>query len=431
MDEVSVAGGSKKSALEPVRKRLVNALWGSFIGDALSVPVHWYYNRDNIRADFNGGITGYEAAKHPHPEAHFAGTAYSPDVEQATKLGRPYDILHEHARFYDTTYSEFTIERSDRDAETGRNIPALEERYHYHHGLAAGDYSLNSDLARVLMRSVIAAGRYRPEDFIQGFIEHMTTPGRGHDPYTEYFVRCWFENYSRGLPVHACAHLQRELWLIGSHGGIHRPLMVGLMAPSAYQGYGLALEHQVLTHHSETVSSANVLLCQLLHALIREGADVATAAKVAAAQIPLPEVDGQGLLERYRAAGSAPNIPSDEMWAIHTRFSDSHVDLEALVEAGNEEEIVKGQFGTTCYPQQGMPLLFYLAAYNGYDFEATLLHNANAGGDNVNRALALGMIVGAACDEIPAHLKSGLNESEQLEAEIEGFADIALSGHAF
>jgi ADP-ribosylglycohydrolase len=406
-------------------------LWGIFIGDALSMPVHWYYNRDNIRADFNGGITGYEAAKHPHPESHFAGTAYSPDVEQATKSGRPYDILHEHVRFYDTTYSEFTIEHPDRDSETGRNIPALEERYHYHHGLTAGDYSLNSDLARVLMRSVIAAGRYRPEDFIQGFIEHMTTPGRGHDPYTEYFVRCWFENYSRGLPVHACAHLQRELWLISGHGALHRPLMVGLMAPSAYQGYGLAIEHQVLTHHSETVSSSIVMLSQLLHALIREGADVATAVKATAAQIQLPEVDGQGLLERDRDAGDATKIPADEMWAIHTRFSDAAFDLETLVKDGIEDVVVKKQLATTCHPEHGMPLMFYIAASNGYDFEATLLHNANAGGDNVNRALTLGMVVGAACDEIPAHLKSGLRESEQLEAEIEGFADIALAGHAF
>ena len=297
--------------------------------------------------------------------------------------------------------------------------------------MAAGEYSLNSDLARVLMRSVIAAGRYRPEDFLQGFIEHMTTPGSSPDPYTEYFVRCWFENYSRGLPVHACAQLQRELWLIGNHGGMHRPLMIGLMAPSAYQSYGLALEHQVLTHRSETVSSAVVLLCQLLHALVYEGADVASAAKKIAGQIQLPEVDGAGLLQRYRDAGSAPNISRDEMWAIHTRPGDSRLDLDALLEDGDEEVVVKEQFGTTCYPQQGMPLMFYLAAYNGYDFEATLLHNANAGGDNVNRALTLGMLVGAACDEIPVHLKAGLYQSEQLEAEIEGFADIALAGNAF
>ncbi len=30
------------------RKRLQNSLWGLFIGDALAMPAHWYYQVDNI-----------------------------------------------------------------------------------------------------------------------------------------------------------------------------------------------------------------------------------------------------------------------------------------------------------------------------------------------------------------------------------------------
>ena len=71
------------------QRRIENALWGLFIGDALSMPAHWYYNPENIEKDFNGGIRGYAAPPHPHPESFMVGMDYRPDVEQAQRLGRP------------------------------------------------------------------------------------------------------------------------------------------------------------------------------------------------------------------------------------------------------------------------------------------------------------------------------------------------------
>ena len=85
-------------------KRIQNVLWGLFVGDALAMPVHWYYNPNNIKKDFNGGITTYEAARHPHPESFMVGMGYHPDVETARRIKRPFDILHEHVRFYSTSY---------------------------------------------------------------------------------------------------------------------------------------------------------------------------------------------------------------------------------------------------------------------------------------------------------------------------------------
>ena len=49
------------------QRRLKNALWGLFIGDALAMPAHWYYNTGNIVKDFNGGISGYVDPPNPHP----------------------------------------------------------------------------------------------------------------------------------------------------------------------------------------------------------------------------------------------------------------------------------------------------------------------------------------------------------------------------
>ena len=85
-------------------------------------------------------------------------------------------------------------------------------------------------------------------------------------------------------------------------------------------------------------------------------------------------------------------------------------------------------FATACYPEHGLPLLLYFAQNHHVDVAATLLANANAGGDNVHRGMVLGLIVNAANDDLPEHLKQGLTACNELKAEIDAFADIALSG---
>ena len=65
------------------RQRLRNALWGLFIGDALAMPAHWYYNTGNIVKDFDGGIRAYVDPPHPHPESFMVGMAYHPDLQTA------------------------------------------------------------------------------------------------------------------------------------------------------------------------------------------------------------------------------------------------------------------------------------------------------------------------------------------------------------
>jgi ADP-ribosylglycohydrolase len=228
-------------------RRLRNALWGLFIGDALAMPAHWYYNIENIPKAFGGEIRGYVDPPHPHEESFMVGMDYEPDVEKAKRLERLYDILHEHARFYRTSYSTLQIQNTAQEGEHGNAVPQLEDRYHYHHGLRAGENTLGAHLVRILMRTVIHHGRYDQNAFIEGFIEHLSSPGSNRDPYTEIYIRRWFENYSRGFPTHACAELQRNSWSIGSHGGIIRPLVISTLAESAYQGLGLAIEHQNLT----------------------------------------------------------------------------------------------------------------------------------------------------------------------------------------
>ena len=411
------------------RRRLQNALWGLFIGDALAMPAHWFYKVDNVRKVFDGGIRDYQEPPHPHLESFMVGMAYHPDVETAKRQGRAFDILHEHSRFYHTSYSTLEIRSTEREKAHGNPVPELADRYHYHHGLKAGENTLASHLVRVLMRSVIRCGRYDPNAFIEDFIRYMTTPGSNRDPYCEIYIRRWFENYSRGLPPHGCAELQRNVWSIGSHGGIIRPLVISMIVGSAYQGLGLAIEHQNLTHRSENVTSALGVLVPLLQALLA-GAEPNRAISDYAQRVHPPQITGEQLFAFYRDHQGPGNIPKQKMWELHTLLVDAPYEVDRLVREDSDSAVINQMFATACYPEHGLPLLLYFARAHNMDVESALLANANAGGDNVHRGIVLGILLGAANKEIPEHLKRGLTAFDELRTEIEAFSEIALNGNA-
>lgn len=403
--------------------RIKNALWGAFIADAMAMPVHWYYQRKYIKEGFDGGITKYEDAPHPHPESFMVGMHYHPNITKAQELKRPFDIVHKHIRFYDTNYNDLAIKLSVHEGEHKNAMPNKDERYHYHHGLKAGENTLGANLIRVLMRGVIKAGQYKQEVFIEDFINHLTTPNLNKDPYTEVYIRAWFENYTNGVPPHACAQEQRDVWSIGSNGGIIRPLVLALTSKSTFQALGVALQHQQITHRSDNVSSALCVLVPLLRKLLEKEEPLATL-KESASKVQRTVISGSELSQTYADHNGPGNIPKDEMWKIHTDFSDKTVDLDALMAEHSEDEILGSVFTTGCYPEQSLPVLMYLLYKNKFDFKASILANANAGGDNVHRGIILGLLAGAASDEIPEALKTGLVEYESIKKEIEDFIKI-------
>lgn len=406
--------------------RLKNALWGAFIADSMAMPVHWYYRRKYIREGFEGGITKYEDAPHPHPESFMVGNNYHPNIAKAQELGRPFDIAHEHIRFYNTNYNHLDIKLSVHAGEHKNAMPEKDQRYHYHHDLKAGENTLGANLIRVLMRSIIKEGKYKQEVFIEDFISYLTTPGLNKDPYTEVYIRAWFENFSNGVPPHACAQEQRNVWSIASNGGIIRPLVLALTSKSTFQALGVALQHQQITHRSDNVSSALCVLVPLLHELIEKEDPISTL-KAFASKVKRTKISGAELSKTYAEHNGPGNIPKDEMWDIHTQFSNESVDLDALMKEHTEDEILGSVFTTGCYPEQSLPVLMYLLYKNKFDFEASVLANANAGGDCVHRGIILGLLAGAANEEIPEALKKGLAEYESIDQEIEDFVKFITS----
>jgi ADP-ribosylglycohydrolase len=403
--------------------RVKNALWGAFIADAMAMPVHWYYQRKYIKEGFDGGIKKYEDAPHPHPESFMVGMSYHPNIAKAKELGRPFDIVHKHIRFYDTNYNDLDIKLSVHAGEHKNAMPEKSERYHYHHGLKAGENTLGANLIRVLMRSIIKEGKYKQEVFMEDFIHYLTTPGLNKDPYTEVYIRAWLENFSNGVPPHACAQEQRNVWSIASNGGIIRPLVLALTSKSTFQALGVALQHQQITHRSDNVSSALCVLVPLLRQLLEKQEPTSTLKKFASRVKPT-KISGATLSKTYAEHNGPGNIPKDEMWKIHTEFSDKSLDLDDLLNNYKEDDILGSVFTTGCYPEQSLPVLMYLLHKNKLDFKSSILDNANAGGDCVHRGIILGLLAGAASDEIPEELKTGLTEYASISKEIDDFVKV-------
>jgi ADP-ribosylglycohydrolase len=85
--------------------------------------------------------------------------------------------------------------------------------------------------------------------------------------------------------------------------------------------------------------------------------------------------------------------------------------------------VIGGLLSPACYIEHSFPAVLYLAARYANDFEAALVANTNAGGDNCHRGALLGAILGAALGSraIPERWLQGLRSRAELEEEIESF----------
>lgn len=203
------------------------ALWGLYIGDALAMPVHWYYNRSALLEDY-GRVTDYMAPKHPHPDSILFRSSYTPPNARG-------EILHDQARYW--------------------GKPGI----HYHQFLKAGENTLNLKLCRLLADSLAACGGYDPDDYLRRYIEFMTTPGRHRDTYVEECHRNFFTNYARGIPPRRCGANEKHI------GGLV------MMIPLVLYYYdrpdtarAAALEHLALTHPGPKMEDAGRLVSDLL-----------------------------------------------------------------------------------------------------------------------------------------------------------------------
>lgn len=150
-----------------------NGFLGSLVGDAIAMPVHWYYNRDALDQDY-GDFVDYLPPRNPHPDSILWRSSYQP-------IGPKADILHDQAKHWGK-----------------RGV-------HYHQHLRAGENTLNLKLAVELYRWIILRGEYDLDSWLCRYAEVMLTPGWHQDTYAEEYHRNFFTHYARGKSLHSCA----------------------------------------------------------------------------------------------------------------------------------------------------------------------------------------------------------------------------------
>jgi ADP-ribosylglycohydrolase len=213
------------------QSKIRGSLLGLCIGDALSMPVHWYYNRWALDKDY-GQVVDYLKPRNPHPDSILWRSRY-----KATNLKG--EILHDQARYW------------------GR------QGIHYHQFLKAGENTLNVKICRLLIDSLNQNRAYDANDFLKRYIAFMTTPNSHRDTYVEECHRNFFTNFAAGIAPHKCGAEEKHI------GGLVAivPVMA-FYADQPHKARDHALAHLALTHPgSEMAVSASLIINILLKVL--------------------------------------------------------------------------------------------------------------------------------------------------------------------
>ena len=215
--------------VDEIRRR--NCLLGAFLGDALAMPVHWYYNRAALARDY-GRVADLVAPKNPHADSILWRSNY-------TALNPKGEILHEQAAYW------------------GRR------GIHYHQFLRAGENTLNMQLALELLAVLREHRSYNRADYLKRYIDFMTTPGRHRDTYIEECHRNFFTKYARGKKPEDCGGDDIHI------GGLaHVSILAAWYADNESAALEAVREHVRVTHRGELVETAARDLTKMLIAIL-------------------------------------------------------------------------------------------------------------------------------------------------------------------
>lgn len=217
-----------------MNEHLQNAMLGALVADAVSMPVHWYYDTNALDKDYPQ-LSDYEAPRNPHPDSILWRSKYIPRNKDA-------DILHDQAQYWG------------------------QRGVHYHQFLPAGDNTLNFLLGVQLYRSTIASGHYDADAWLKLYIHLMRTPGWHRDTYVEEYHRAFFENLASGKEPRACG-------IEDIHVGGLTPVPFLLAALDALKDLEIesdsqcVVSHLALTHRGHAIASSGEALARILYAV--------------------------------------------------------------------------------------------------------------------------------------------------------------------
>lgn len=346
------------------KERAQGALIGAYIGDALALGPHWYYDLDELRKNYGNWITDYTD---PKPN-------------------------------------------------------------HYHAGLKAGQSSQAGFILDLLVDSLIKNKSYDEADFCKQLDEQLFTqidgtPMNGPGGYTSQSIReTWRLRVKEQKPWGQASGLadtteaaERVLAL-----AIRYAMDPGKLAHTAAANTGL-------TQRDASIMAMTVAYCSVLGSLIRgEPLDKNTASKlmdmVRDGQLPFHSVTSQGETtpppgpEAPRQPGQ---FPSPDALLTTAAIMQAVSDPDIKIEPAWKASLV---YGLPCAAYHQFPAVYYLAGRFQNDFESGVLHAVNGGGQNMSRAMLTGALCGAigGIQSIPKRFIDGLDKHDKrLQAAIE------------
>jgi len=338
--------------------RAAGAIMGAFIGDALGVGPHWYYDLAMLRRDYGDWITTYV------------------------------------------------------DPKPGR----------YHSGLKAGQLSQGGIILRLMLRSLVECGDYDGADFCRRMDEEIFPllnglPVNGPGGYTQQSIRdAWRKRVQQnqpwgvqtGGPADTTEAIGRTLALAVRYAT--QPLEMAAAISSNTR----------LTQNDETVVALTVAYGAVLGLLVQGNKlDGSLSGKLMllarARKLPFhtmahtdlqPPQKDRPLERGYFISPDALLTPS--------YVAGTAVDRDVRIEPAWKVSMV---YGMTCAIYHQLPAAYHLAARFPNDFESAVLHAVNGGGENQARAVLTGALVGAQTGlrGIPKRFLEGLDETDMLQ----------------
>lgn len=397
------------------------AFLGIFIGDALSMPVHWYYDAGAIKRDYNGWLTGYKPANYKHPSSMIA-------ISSTSGSGRKPPRSSTHQQPQPPVVGRIILQ------DKLKYWTKSGEQIHYHQGLGAGDNTLNA-LCGLRVAQALDKLPLSTDDTtcrataLEAYVNFMTTPGSHSDTYAESFHRAFFRDWDMaGRPTTADRVLQfaeRRCKLVAAKGKEDSHLvtigslvmMIPFVLRSSEDSEDIAARQAVdwvlLTNPAPSISPYVELYARSLHSVLN-GADLRDTAKRA---LSSKQLGGHALMKR---------IESMEKEIIHARSK--LIPSEQLLRL---YQTATWELGSNCQIQGALKSLFFLAYMFANSMESGMLTNTNCGGENCHRGAALGALLGAAAvhqdQDIPRQFVDNLGSSK---AEILKIKPLFASGKA-
>jgi len=346
-----------------VFERARTALYLVFTADALSMPVHWFYNPADIVRAFPGtqGVKRMEAAPASHPSSIMSlhstrqGGRTAAGLAGAGAKEIVGDVILKGKRQF-----------------WGKSST------HYHHGLPAGENTLNAYCARLMLRYLGAEPSYQTKSWVQEYIRFMTAEVPQHpDTYAESYHRGFFANLMAGQPPDKCGQVTHDTPSVGAFVTVAPLAIVELLrqgkdkVPNVQR---MARAHLSLTHPDESLFRICDEYVQLMSDLLWRS----------------PQESPQGILKSIATKRVAEGRSVD-LEALLTRAPRDDGSINSLQA---DLQVVGGTFSPACYISDSWPSLLYLATRYWDLPDRGLLANTNVGGENCHRGSVLGSLLG-------------------------------------